>query len=87
VSGTRHEAKELRHGEDEVEDLWYEEEQHGLAEVAEDCDHGKRHPGEVTERVADEHSRWIPNNSNIIRVYVVLVLRHERTCFPYAMNK
>ena len=54
--------KELRNWEDEVEDLRYEEQKHRLAEVAEDSNNGERHSGKVAERVADKHSRRIPNN-------------------------
>ncbi len=39
-----YESEELRTAEQEVEDLWDEEEQHRLAEVAQDADGGKDHP-------------------------------------------
>jgi len=42
--------------------LRYEEQKHRLAEVAEDSNNGERHSGKVAERVADKHSRRIPNN-------------------------
>jgi len=60
MSGTRHEVEKLRNGEDEVDDLRYEEEQHRLAEVSEDSDDRERHPGKVAKSVTDEHSRRIP---------------------------
>ena len=40
---------------EEVEDLRNEEEEQGLREVSDDRHHGKRHAGEVTERVSREH--------------------------------
>ncbi len=40
--------------------LWNHEEQHSFAEVANDGDDGKGHPGEVTEGVAHEHGRRVP---------------------------
>jgi len=64
MSGTRHEVEELRDGEEEVEDLWYEEEQHRLAEVTEDSNNSERHPGKVAERVTNEHSCRIPDVSD-----------------------
>jgi len=65
MSGTRHEVEELRNGEDEVEDLWDEEEQHRLTEVAEDGDDSERHSGKVAVGVADKHSCWIPDNGKL----------------------
>lgn len=38
MSWTGHQMKELRHGEDEVENLRYEEEHQGLGEMAENAD-------------------------------------------------
>ena len=35
-----------------LENLWYEEEEQGLTEVAEDGNDCQRHPAEVTKRVA-----------------------------------
>ena len=43
------EVEELRI---EIQYLWDEEEEQGLAEVAEDGDDRQRHPAEVTKRVA-----------------------------------
>lgn len=37
-----------------------EEQQDGLGEVANDADHGERHPGEVAEGVAHKHARGVP---------------------------
>lgn len=37
-----------------------EEEEHGLAEVAQDADHGKGHAGKVAEGVAHEDARRVP---------------------------
>jgi len=62
MSGTRHKVKQLRNGEYKVEDLRDEEEQHSLAEMSEDRNDGKWHSSKVAERVANKHSRWIPNN-------------------------
>jgi len=57
---TGYEAKELRHGEEEVEDLRDEEEQHRFAEVSENRDDCERHSGEIAEGVADKHTRRVP---------------------------
>ena len=60
MPGARHEAKQLGGGVEKVDDLRYEEEHHGLAEVAQDADHCKRHPGKVAVSVTNKHSRRIP---------------------------
>ena len=52
--------EELRHRVHEVGDLRQEEEQHRLAEVAQDADDCERHAGEVAIGVADKRLRWIP---------------------------
>lgn len=57
---TGHEMKELRHAVQEVDYLGYEEEQSRFAEVADYADHGERHAGEITERVAHEDSGRVP---------------------------
>ena len=61
MSRTGNEAKELRDGVEEIEDLRHEDEQHRLAEVAEDGDDGERHSGKVAERIANKHARRIPD--------------------------
>lgn len=58
--------EELGYGEDKVEHLWDEEQEHRLAEVSENGDDGKRHPSKVTECVADEHLCRIPNNASTV---------------------
>ena len=60
VAWTWNETEELWDGIEEVEDLRYEEKQHGLAEVAEDTNHSKCHSCEVAERVTHKHTRWVP---------------------------
>ena len=47
-------VKELWQGQGKVEDLRQEEQNHGLAKVAEDADDGKGHAGKVAVRVADK---------------------------------
>ena len=53
-------SEELWCGVDKVEDLGDEEEEHGLAEVAEDGNHRKRHASKVAVRVTNKHSGGIP---------------------------
>jgi hypothetical protein len=52
--------KQLWDGVDEVDDLWNKKEQHGFTEVSQDGHHSKRHAREITESVADEYRRWVP---------------------------
>ena len=54
VSRAGHQVEQLWHRVHEVGDLRQEEEQHRLAEVAQDADHRERHTREVAEGVADE---------------------------------
>ena len=49
------EAEKLRSGIQEVEDLWDEEQEHGLAKVTEDRYHRKRHAREVAKCVPYKH--------------------------------
>lgn len=58
-----YEMEKLGYGVEEVDDLRYEEEEHGLAEVAQDPDHCEGHAGDVAEGVADKHAGWIPDES------------------------
>ena len=53
-------SEELRDGIYKVEDLGDEEEEHGLAEVAEDGDHRKCHASKVAVGVTNKHSGGIP---------------------------
>ena len=53
-------SEELWCGVDKVEDLGDEEEEHGLAEVAEDGNHRKRHASKVAVRVTNKHSGGVP---------------------------
>jgi len=62
----RYEFEKLRSGEDKIEDLRDEEQQHCLAEVSEDCDYGKRHAGKIAESVAYKHLRRISMNEENI---------------------
>lgn len=62
MSGTWHKVEQLRHGIEEVQDLWQEEEQQCFTKVAKDSNHCKCHPGEIVEGVADEYSGWVPGN-------------------------
>lgn len=55
VPWARHNAKKLWQGVDEVDDLWDEEEQHSLAEVAQDAHHSERHPGKITKCIANKN--------------------------------
>jgi len=56
-------VEELRNGEDEVEDLWNEEEKHSLAEVAKDGDDSERHSSKVAICVTNKNCCRIPDNS------------------------
>ena len=60
MAWTWNEIKELWNGIEKIEDLWDEEQHHGLAEVAQNPNHSKRHASKVAERVPNKHSRWIP---------------------------
>jgi len=60
VSWAGYESEELWSGVEEVKDLGDEEQQHGLAEVAEDGDHRKCHASEVAVGVTDKHSGRVP---------------------------
>ena len=55
MSGTGDDMKKLRQGVDKVNHLWNKEEQHDLAEVSQDADHGKCHPSKVTKSVSHEN--------------------------------
>lgn len=52
--------EELRQGVQEVQHLRDEEQQHGLAEVAQDPHHGEGHPCKVTEGISHEHRGGVP---------------------------
>ena len=60
VARTRHKLEQLRHREQKVEYLRYEEEEEKLAEVSENADDGERHACKVAECVADKHLARIP---------------------------
>ena len=55
-----HQMKELRYGEDEVKNLRYKEQHHGLGEVAEYADGGENDAGKVAVGIAHEHLGRIP---------------------------
>jgi len=77
MSRTRYKVEKLRNWEDKVEDLRHEEEQHRLAEVSENSNDGERHSGKVAKRVADKHSRRIPDSSQTRSVYSQEALETE----------
>ena len=60
MAGAGDEAKELGCGVEEVDHLGDEEEQHGLAEVAQDPRDSKSHPCKVAECVTDKDPRGVP---------------------------
>lgn len=55
MSGTGDDMKQLRQGVDKVNHLRKEEEQHCFAEVSQDADYSKGHPGKVAESVSNKH--------------------------------
>lgn len=60
MSRTRDDVKQLRQRVNKVNHLRNEEQQHCLAEVSQDADHGKCHPGEVAESVPHKHRGGVP---------------------------
>lgn len=60
VAWAGHKAEDLRGGIGEVKELWDEEEEEGLGEMAEDRDDGEDHAREVAVGVADEHTSGKP---------------------------
>ena len=60
VSWAWDQSEELWCGVDKVEDLRDEEEEHGLAEVAEDGNHRKCHASKVAVCVTNKHSGGVP---------------------------
>ena len=60
MTRTGQNMEQLRTGHHEVDGLRYEEQQHGLTEVAEDSHHREGHAREVAERVSYEYLRRIP---------------------------
>lgn len=65
---TRHQAKQLRGRQDEVEDLGKEEQQQGLGKMTKDADHRKSHAGEVAECIADES---LGRKPEVFRVFII----------------
>ena len=55
MSWARYEPEQLRYGIQEVKNLWNEKEQHGLAEMTKDSNHGKCHAREITKGVTNKH--------------------------------
>ena len=51
-------SKQLWEGQNEIDYLRHEKEQHSLAKVTQDAYNGKRHAREVAISVANEHFRW-----------------------------
>ena len=70
MSGAGDESEELGGGVEKVEDLRHEEEKESLAEVAQNADHGKCHPGKVAVRVAHKDPGWIPGGGITDRTHV-----------------
>ena len=60
MSWAGHESEELRGRVEEVEDLGDEEQQHCLAEVAEDGNHCKHHASKVAVGVPNKYSGGVP---------------------------
>ena len=58
MSRAMHDSEDLRHGQQEVEDLWQEEKDHGLREVPQNTHHGKGHACKVAEGVTHEDLGW-----------------------------
>lgn len=54
MSRAGHQTKQLRAGEDEIDDLRDEEEKQSLAEMAKYTDNCERHPAKVAECVSNE---------------------------------
>lgn len=65
MPGTGDQMEELRHAVQEIEYLGNKEEECRFAEVANYADNGKRHPREVTKRVAHKDSRRVPETQSI----------------------
>lgn len=57
VAWTVHDAQKLWKAKNEVDELWDEEEHHGLAEVSQNAHHGERHASAVAESVTHKHFR------------------------------
>lgn len=57
---TRYQAEQLWAGEDEVDDLRNEEEEQGLAEMAEYANDSKCHATEIAESISDECVGRVP---------------------------
>lgn len=70
MTWARDEAKELWGGVDEVEHLWDEEQEQGLAEVTQDAHHSKSHASEIAESITHEHRGWVPVSFNISTVII-----------------
>lgn len=54
MAGAVDDAKDLREGDHEVEDLRQEEQQHCLCEMTKNANHSESHACEVAESVTDE---------------------------------
>jgi hypothetical protein len=51
----RDDFKQLRNAVYEVQYLWQEQQQQGLAKMAQDARHRQRHPRKIGEGVANKH--------------------------------
>lgn len=67
VSGAGHKVEELRDRVQEVENLWYEEQEHSLAEVPNDGNHSKGHASKVCEGVTHKGPGRIPVEIEVLR--------------------
>lgn len=55
MSGTRNKSKKLWQTENEIEDLWDEEEHQSLAKVAENTHNSECHASEIAESITDKN--------------------------------
>lgn len=66
MSRTRDDVKQLRQRVNKVNHLRNKEQQHCLAEVSQDADHSKCHPGEVAESVPHKHRGGVPATEQVV---------------------
>lgn len=65
VAGTGQDVAELRERDEEVEDLWDEEQQKGLAVVSQNCGDSECHTCKVAVRVPSKDAGRVPGQSRI----------------------
>lgn len=83
MSGAGHEVEELRDREQKVENLWYEEQEHSLAEVPNDGDHSKGHAGKVCEGVTHKGRGRIPVEMAVLGTKHFRKSSADRYCMHY----